>query len=29
MQVMIREANCEDLIGILELYNQSDMDNGI
>lgn len=29
MQVMIRQANCEDLIGILELYNQSDMDNGM
>lgn len=28
MQVIIREANCEDLLGILELYNQSDMDNG-
>lgn len=29
MQVTIKEANCEDLPSILELYKQSDMDNGM
>lgn len=29
MQIVIREANNEDLSGILEIYNQSDMDNGM
>lgn len=28
MQVIIREANNVDLSGILDIYNQSDMDNG-
>lgn len=29
MQVVIREANNKDLAGIIEIYNQSDMDNGM
>jgi L-amino acid N-acyltransferase YncA len=28
MQVIIRKANNEDLSGILQIYNQPDMDNG-
>jgi len=28
MQIVIRKANNEDLSGILEIYNQPDMDNG-